>query len=488
MECFKIANNCRACQIKTEEESQRIFIFNTVKLPDIFKETTSLDINENDGLPKVLCSTCYDRLLEAYNFRKMCSAAVLYFQKILSMDVPEEKYTATENLTDVHLTDATPENIKTEPELDIPNSPPPRDPSCPPDGNDSLTDISDTLPNKSILQEDLNNLVWCGICNSKFRRKPRLEMHMRVKHLALKPCECKICGKQLTSEASLDYHMVAKHGKRRPFPCPKSQCEKHFDTKSDLKYHMETKHAIKKPVPSGPKDPSSLENSSTSEVTKSIDNQKTNNEHSCGICGAKNITADDPDSHMNTHLKDDMWCCLFCSYKSDKRESLEQHVKDVHHGIKNYHCPHCDKIFVTAMGMKQHTLRLKGILNFKCKFCDIRKVSLAEIRRHENTHTKDKIFSCEFCPHKSTCKRNMRNHVKIVHQGVKNFHCPHCERSFGTAKTLKYHVLTHTGEKPYECTECGKRFTQGGNLTIHMKNHIKSESESQIKEEIQDSS
>lgn len=72
------------------------------------------------------------------------------------------------------------------------------------------------------------------------------------------------------------------------------------------------------------------------------------------------------------------------------------------------------------------------------------------------------------------CAANVKRHIKVVHQGVKDFQCPHCERSFAKAETLKHHVMTHTGEKPHACRECGKRFIQPTALNTHMKTHFKS--------------
>uniref|UniRef100_A0A1B0D3D5 C2H2-type domain-containing protein n=1 Tax=Phlebotomus papatasi TaxID=29031 RepID=A0A1B0D3D5_PHLPP len=148
-----------------------------------------------------------------------------------------------------------------------------------------------------------------------------------------------------------------------------------------------------------------------------------------------------------------MWHCEHCPYKARKQQSLKEHLKVVHQGVKDFHCPQCSRSFTRADHLKLHILRHEGIKKFKCAVCGLKKVSIGELNTHMNTHTKEKMWSCEYCSYKSPIPRNVSRHVKVVHDGKKDFHCPHCERSFGKAESLRNHVMTHTGEKPHACAE-----------------------------------
>ena len=64
-----------------------------------------------------------------------------------------------------------------------------------------------------------------------------------------------------------------------------------------------------------------------------------------------------------------------------------------------------------------------------------------------------------------------RKHLKTVHFKVKNFHCPHCDKSFSQRNKLTYHVRTHSGEKPFSCPECGRAFSLLWNLKTHLRTH-----------------
>ncbi|XP_055711530.1 gastrula zinc finger protein xFG20-1-like [Phlebotomus papatasi] len=460
MDWIDLAENCRACQIKTQEENTKIFILNTMKLRDIFKETTSLDIHENDGLPKVLCSICYDRLLEAYNFRKMCFAAALHFQQILSMDIPEEKYTPPEYLTDPLM--------PTKPDPDYLDSSNylPEDKYSPPEEKFNRMEVPVTIDEKALMfgeentAEDSNQIsrktkktvikrekskplskkkttslpedtnqsekrkkfyLECDVCKLKFMRKNRLEWHMMVKHQGVKAIKCKICGQGFTLYDSLTDHMGTQHGAKRQFPCLEPGCKKHYETEEGLQKHMKSWHD-----PENPRKP-----------TKKV------------------------------------WVCEACGKEFKASCSLRKHRYS--HGITKPHaCTKCPKRFPTRDKLRIHTMRHEGIKNYECTICGLKTVTARELKVHVNTHTKEKTLSCDFCPYQNVNLGNMKKHMRVVHQGVRNFHCPHCERSFGKAETLKHHVMTHTGEKPHACSECGKRFIQPTALKTHMKTHLKS--------------
>ncbi|XP_055710216.1 gastrula zinc finger protein XlCGF57.1-like [Phlebotomus papatasi] len=489
MEYIAIEESCRACQINTQEESEKIFIFTTAKLPDIFKETTSLDIQECDGLPKVLCSTCYDRLLEAYNFRKMCSAAVVHFQKILSIDVPEEKYTPPENVSNVPMTDAILMNIKTEPDSDPMNFSV-KYPNYSPDRENSQTEISDMLcidenlpeilktdPNDEVIkQEDvpsetLNDISMakerkvsitgaedsiedaslksgivkkthntrkrpiasqknkkhilpggstkfeCTMCNLSFHRKSEVRMHIRKDHLGLEVCKCNICGKEFTSSYTLTCHL------------------------------------------------------NTHEIAKGPEDQKDVNQYLCAFCGVEQETSDEFKSHMETHKKNNRWFCVFCPYNSIKKCHLQDHVKVVHQKVKEFHCPRCDRSFTGAGSLEQHILRHEGIKNHTCTVCGVKKVTRTELAHHMIIHIQDKIWSCDSCPLKFKRRDNLKDHIKTVHQRVKDYQCTLCKKCFSAAKSLKYHLMIHSGERPHGCSQCTKRFISITQLKTHMKIH-----------------
>lgn len=129
-------------------------------------------------------------------------------------------------------------------------------------------------------------------------------------------------------------------------------------------------------------------------------------------------------------------------------------------------------MFATSYKLKEHIMRHDGIKNFVCPTCGLRKTTGHELRTHMKYHTDDK-YPCTLCSIVFSRPANMKRHMRVVHCGVKAYPCPHCDRSFGKAETLKHHVMTHTGERPQVCKVCDKRFIQAIALKTHMKTHNK---------------
>ncbi|XP_055710233.1 gastrula zinc finger protein XlCGF46.1-like [Phlebotomus papatasi] len=464
MDCPNITDNCRACQDNTQEDS-RVLLFESFKLSDIYQETTSLDIHENDGLPKVLCKICYDRLLEAYNFRKMCSAAVLYFEKILSMDIPEEKYTPPEDLTDPLM----PTKPDPADDSDSSNSIPEKKYIPPEEFNLSEVPAQMVIDEKPLVADDPDddNLLiptktskkskrrkksgqpykkktpaatplenterpkkrqkvnhQCSICNVRYNRKDRLQMHITIQHEGVKAFKCEICGKAFGRSDALRSHMVTRHGAKRQFQCPEPGCKMQYETHQRLQKHIKSWH--------DPENPRKIK-------------PPTNKVWVCEVCGKECTTAG----------------------------SLKQHGY-THRPIKPFPCTQCPKRFTSKNFLRIHTMHHEGIRNYECTICGVKTITASALKAHVNTHTREKILSCDYCPYQNVNLGYMKKHMKVVHLGVRDFHCPHCERSFGKAETLKHHVMTHTGEKPHACNECGKRFIQPTALKTHMKTHLKS--------------
>ena len=59
---------------------------------------------------------------------------------------------------------------------------------------------------------------------------------------------------------------------------------------------------------------------------------------------------------------------------------------------------------------------------------------------HEGVKEHHKCEYSTFCNKIFSTKSNLRTHIKLVHEGVKNYICDICEKAFGLASDLRKHV------------------------------------------------
>ena len=152
-----------------------------------------------------------------------------------------------------------------------------------------------------------------------------------------------------------------------------------------------------------------------------------------------------------------------CPYCDQWVGRLVEHVKSVHseHNFRMIKtpCPY-EKCGKTVVDIKNH-IRLvhDKVRNFVCELCSAGFTSSYHLLKHtESVHTNLRV-ECNQCG-KQFKSTTIDNHVKRVHQGIRpSYPCTvdDCQKIFGSKEDMKRHVLAVHMKFKVACPECGKK-------------------------------
>jgi len=155
-------------------------------------------------------------------------------------------------------------------------------------------------------------------------------------------------------------------------------------------------------------------------------------------------------------------------------------------------CSCCDEEFDSLIELSKHALthcgvritRLRKKYFLRRRAVKVRKVGSSSARpktQFVNSKLKDPAklsepvyHNCHVCQEKFRVKTLLVAHVRNEHPGELPFKCVTCGKSFGTVRSLKYHLeASHpnpTNPISHLCPMCGKTFGVHRNLQKHMAN------------------
>ena len=84
----------------------------------------------------------------------------------------------------------------------------------------------------------------------------------------------------------------------------------------------------------------------------------------------------------------------------------------------------------------------EGIKQFQCHKCDFKTGHKTRLREH-NLYVHEKPHErpqCFLCNKEFESSYNLKKHVTIVHEKLKNFKCTYCEVAYGQKGDLNRHV------------------------------------------------
>ncbi|KAI1212898.1 uncharacterized protein F4807DRAFT_303987 [Annulohypoxylon truncatum] len=290
----------------------------------------------------------------------------------------------------------------------------------------------------------LHKCTWDN-CKAEFNRPCRLQDHIRKQHTGERPYVCGQCGHDFANKKNYEDHRKG-HENKRDHVCPHEGCVQDFTTRAKLKRHMAT-HEKNDPLTCHGFPPCSQVFRKQETLDRHI---RTVHHNAAGfVCNRL-------DDRKGT----------LCEVSFDNAASLRRH-KEQQHGPLNFWCDECQQVgnnvgFPTIAQLNEHIRQNHP--KHKCPFCELLFANISELEQHVDSHPKKnmeerKTVPCTWpgCGNMFTRKSNMAAHVKSCHEG-RRFVCGEFDVS-GT-KDLADWPLSDG---------CKSLFSTKGNLENHIR-------------------
>lgn len=129
---------------------------------------------------------------------------------------------------------------------------------------------------------------------------------------------------------------------------------------------------------------------------------------------------------MHQSQREKICLCIECGKSFYNKSQLNIHVKAVHEKVKNHLCNLCGKSFFNIKDMEMHVKR-HGVKDMACEICGNLFYCSLDLRRHLKIHSEPTI-TCDVagCSKKFYTNSKLKMHVKIRHEGARDYFCDYC--------------------------------------------------------------
>ena len=362
--------------------------------------------------------------------------------------------------------------------------------------------------------------LQCPKCDKYFQNKYNLSTHLQTVHEDIEVCAPSLEtdpkdnlseNENTTTEVHENLLQHDGHPKKK-FEC--EVCGKFWVSIESLRVHMDNFHTnnVEKnaPLKSNSADfaVSENENAANSEVSEDLHHDGRPKKFKCKICGKLSVSIQSLRVHIgNIHIKkpskcekcgkvfnrkhewnkhvalhgDDDLKCDYCDMSFVKNDQLDHHIYTTHKGYKEedprYVCATCKKAFTQCNELKTHIRRVhEGVKREKkhqCEICGMKYHHLSNLTQHvQRDHEKMNMRTniCDTCGNGFTTLAALKAHIRVIHDGIKDYSCDQCGRLFAKCADLKAHFTAHhANERNYHCEQCGKTFSWKSVLKAHIK-------------------
>ena len=138
--------------------------------------------------------------------------------------------------------------------------------------------------------------------------------------------------------------------------------------------------------------------------------------------------------------------------------------------FRGFVCSVCGRDFLTASGLRKHSITKHEIDKFKyaCDECGKSFIDSEQVIAHKISKHGQNGMACEICHKKFTRQANLRRHKRYHCNSTAVLKCNACDKFFKRQDSLEEHKeCVHGLRHKFKCEKCGAEYKYRGSLSKH---------------------
>ncbi|XP_059482193.1 zinc finger protein 853-like isoform X2 [Neocloeon triangulifer] len=524
MSGYRRVNYYELCRLCTSSEGVKVHIFREEgrrrQLPTKIQICLPLQIHEEDSLPKIICSTCVDKIESFYEFRESCINA----EAMLDSYFTSMKY--SEDLAKdgkVYVKDETTGGLKMQSKEELKVIQETNGKSL----NDGLNSLVQAAGIATIIdeapapqqhqqqQQQQQHVIRASAAALQYNRavaeatdaRDSLKEHEQAIAAVVQEMDERGSKRSVSEVMSLDPNIQIAIQQSTPITFTASQ-----EMLMEFGFIKDKDGILRSVTTTTADDQNALARSSIAQIGEFL-KMKTVipvlAADGTSVIAASSALGDDDDGKV---LREVVQICGRCCKTFESQEELVNHAcmntvtlsasatatpnasKKSRPGNSKggnselqpggpFPCQTCGKVFRRKEHLFQHSKLHTGERPFGCTTCSKSFSRKEHLVRHLSSHTGEKLHACEMCGKSFSRKDNLLKHRK-THGIAGPFVCQTCGKSFVVKHYYQIHIASHSKEQPYVCETCGKKFAQKQYLTTHQHRHSRKQQQAGQKSEV----
>lgn len=491
-------NSCRLCLSNAFDLSSVFQFKNGLLVVDLIKNVVpEITIVRSDRLSKLICGTCLDGVVSAYDLRTIS----IENDKKMQLEMQDVRHYLNFE-------------VKAEPDDSLVKDEEFYDDYHAGDGSDDYQNISKMYDLKEVSvvlnrneadqassTDQIKAEFTCIYCASSFYEPTLLVDHVAQDHnINSKDLVCDICNKQgnfkiFKTKTKIAEHMalchtesgttkaLSKKAKEKHEEIKCEYCPQLFKTQSARYAHKKRKHSNENTWKQCSECPLRFRSQNKFEVHVRRKHDKTPKKTTkCDICLEVFKSYADLKLHSYIHVdyvekfhpsEPHLYSCSLCGFYCYNDAELQVHLQ-THQGDfktkKIIVCVKCSWTFKDFDFLVAHTKKHNEIPTHRCLKCLKTFVFGKKLLKHLQKY--QEAFVCDVCGHVESIKLRLEQHIRCVHMKEVFFLCPTCGVSKKSNVALKSHMqVHHSTEMKYKCLLCPKVFRTPAYYRNHQSVH-----------------